>query len=76
MLIAERINRLTFYGHFGDAKLVAPGIVELRVHYGPGYRLYATRRGRQVVILLCAGDKGSQRRDIAKAMELSVLIKE
>jgi putative addiction module killer protein len=75
-LIAERINRLAFYGHFGDAKSVAPGIMELRVHYGPGYRLYATRRGKQVVILLCGGDKSSQRRDIAKAVELVALIKE
>ena len=75
-LIAERINRLAFHEHFGDAKSVAPGITELRVHYGPGYRLYATRRGKQVVILLCGGDKGSQRRDIAKAVELAAQIKE
>ena len=75
-LIAERINRLAFYEHFGDAKIVAAGITELRVHVGPGYRLYATRRGKQIVILLCGGDKGSQRRDIAKAVELAALIKE
>lgn len=75
-LIAERINRLGFYEHFGDAKVVAPGITELRVHYGPGYRLYATRRGKQVILLLCGGDKGSQRRDVAKAVDLAALIKE
>ena len=75
-LIAERINRLAFYEHFGDAKVVASGITELRVHCGPGYRLYATRRGKQVIILLCGGDKASQRRDIAKAIELAALIKE
>ena len=76
VLIAERINRLAFYEHFGDAKPVAPGIMELRVHYGPGYRLFASRRGKQIVILLCGGDKRSQRRDIAKAIEISALIKD
>lgn len=75
-LIAERINRLAFHEHFGDAKLVAPGIVEMRIHAGPGYRLYATRRGRQIVILLCGGDKGSQRRDIARAVTLAAEIEE
>jgi putative addiction module killer protein len=69
-------RRTAFYEHFGDAKIVAPGITELRVHFGPGYRLYITRRGKQIVILLCGGDKGSQRRDIAKAVELAALIKE
>jgi putative addiction module killer protein len=75
-LIAERISRLAFYEHFGDAKVVASGITELRVHYGAGYRLYLTRRGKQVVVLLCGGDKGSQRRDIARAIDLAALIKE
>jgi putative addiction module killer protein len=75
-LIAERINRLAFYEHFGDVKPVAAGIMELRVRYGPGYRLYAVRRGRQIIILLCGGDKGSQRRDIARAVELAAGIKE
>lgn len=75
-LIAERINRLAFHEHFGDAKSVAPGIMELRIHVGPGYRLYATRRGKQIVFLLCGGDKGSQRRDIANAVTLAALIKE
>ena len=73
-LIAERINRLAFHEHFGDVKVVAPGIMELRVHYGPGYRLYATRRGRQVIVLLCGGDKRSRRRDIARAIALAALI--
>lgn len=75
-LIAERINRLAFYEHFGDARIVAAGIIELRVHFGPGYRLYATRRGKRVVILLCGGDKGSQRRYIDKAVVLAALIRE
>ena len=57
-------------GHWGDVRPVGEGVSELRIHLGPGYRLYATRRGRAWVILLCGGDKDSQRRDIetAKAM--------
>ena len=54
-------------GHFGDAKSVGDGMSELRVDHGPGYRVYYTRRGAAVVILLCGGDKDSQQRDIAKA---------
>lgn len=74
--IAERISRLAFQEHFGDVKPVAAGILELRIHTGPGYRLYMTRRGNRVVVLLCGGDKGSQRRDIARAIELAKQIKE
>ena len=48
----------------------------MRVRYGPGYRLYAVRRGKQIIILLCGGDKGSQRRDMARAVELAADIKE
>ena len=58
-------------GNFGDHKSLGDGISELRIHYGPGYRVYYTRRGRVVVILLCGGDKDSQKRDIKKAKELS-----
>jgi putative addiction module killer protein len=76
VLIAQRVDRLAFYEHLGDAKAVAPGIMELRIHYGPGYRLYATHRGKQVVILLCGGDKRSQRRDIMRAVELAAQIEE
>ena len=52
---------------FGDAKSVGDGVSEMRVDYGPGYRLYHTRRGRAVVILLCGGDEGSRARDIKNA---------
>ena len=57
-------------GLFGDAKSVGDGVSELRVDYGPGYRLYFTRCGKVPVVLLCGGDKSSQDRDIksAKAM--------
>ena len=58
-------------GHFGDAKLLRDGVVELRIHYGPGYRLYVMRRGATVVVLLCGGDKASQRRDIERAKRIA-----
>ena len=64
--IRARIGRLRA-GHFGDAKPVGGGVHELRVHHGPGYRIYFGRQGRAVVVLLCAGDKAAQPRDIARA---------
>lgn len=68
--IKQRIGRL-HVGLFGDAKAISGGLCELRVDYGPGYRVYFVRRGDVLVILLCGGDKGSQRRDIARAKELA-----
>lgn len=56
-LIASRVDRLA-YGHAGDAAPVGEGIGELRIHYGPGYRIYFYRRDNTLVILLCGGDKG------------------
>ena len=68
-LIASRLDRLA-YGHAGDAAPVGEGISELRIHYGPGYRIYFHRQGNTVVILLCGGDKGSQAKDIKTAKRL------
>ena len=68
-LIASRLDRLA-YGHAGDAAPVGEGISELRIHHGPGYRIYFHRRGNTVVILLCGGDKGSQTKDIKTAKRL------
>lgn len=68
--VAERLRRLTL-GSFGDTKSVGDGVSELRIDYGPGYRVYYTRRGQVVVILLCGGDKGSQDRDVRRAKELA-----
>jgi putative addiction module killer protein len=67
--IASRLDRLA-YGHAGDAAPVGEGISELRIHHGPGYRIYFHRQGNTVVILLCGGDKTSQARDIKTARRL------
>ncbi len=64
--IRARINRIRL-GNFGDSKSVGGGVSELRVPYGPGYRVYFGRQGNQVVILLCGGDKRTQARDIETA---------
>ena len=58
-------------GHFGDWKAIDRTVSELRVHAGPGYRIYFTRRGDTLVILLAGGDKQSQRRDIESARRLA-----
>jgi putative addiction module killer protein len=69
-LIASRLDRLA-YGHAGDAAPVGEGISELRIHYGPGYRVYFQQRGNTVLLLLCGGDKGSQVKDINMAKRLA-----
>ena len=58
-------------GNFGDTRPVGDGISEMRVHYGPGYRLYFMREGATVIVLLCGGDKGSQQRAIERAKQLA-----
>lgn len=58
-------------GLLGDVKSVGDGVSELRVDYGPGYRLYFVRRGTEVVILICGGDKHTQERDIRRAKLLA-----
>jgi putative addiction module killer protein len=68
-LIDKRINRLE-KGSFGDVKHVGGGVVEIRIHHGPGYRVYYTRIGDQIIVLLCGGKKSTQRSDIAKAQEM------
>ncbi|MDD1498393.1 type II toxin-antitoxin system RelE/ParE family toxin [Agrobacterium sp. CNPSo 3708] len=67
--IQVRIDRLSV-GLFGDVKFF-DGIGEVRVDYGPGYRVYFTRKGNEIIILLCGGDKGSQRRDIERALMMA-----
>ena len=68
--ITVRIRRLSL-GDPGDVKPVGGGVSEMRIDYGPGYRLYFVRRGETVVVLLCGGDKRNQDRDIARALELA-----
>jgi putative addiction module killer protein len=64
--IRVRLGRLRL-GTLGDTKRVGEGVGELRLHAGPGYRVYYGREGNDVFILLCGGDKGSQTRDIERA---------
>jgi putative addiction module killer protein len=68
--IAARLDRLAA-GNPGDVQPVGDGVSELRIDYGPGYRVYFTRRGPVLVILLCGGDKSSQDRDIRQAKALA-----
>lgn len=68
--INARIRRLSL-GNPGDVKPVGEGVSELRIDYGPGYRVYFLQRGREVVILLAGGDKRTQQKDIQTALELA-----
>ncbi len=69
-MIATRLARMAA-GLEGDASPVGEGVSELRIHYGPGYRVYFQKRGAVLVVLLCGGDKGSQKRDIDTAKKLA-----
>lgn len=69
-VIFARLDRLA-YGHAGDVQPVGEGISELRIHHGPGYRVYFQRRGATIIVLLCGGDKGSQAKDIKAAKRLA-----
>lgn len=67
--ILARIESLR-QGNTGDSKSLGSGLHELRIHFGPGYRVYFTRKAGLVVLLLCGGDKSSQSKDIARAREI------
>ena len=69
-IIIRRIKRFA-QGNPGDTRNVGGGVFELRIHFGPGYRVYFVRRGIEIIVLLCGGDKGSQQSDIAKAKKLA-----
>lgn len=68
--ITARIRRMEM-GNPGDSKGVGRNLREMRIDYGPGYRIYYVQRGRQITILLCGGDKRTQRQDIKLAQQLA-----
>jgi len=68
--IIHRI-RSAEHGNFGDCEPVGEGVSEMRIHFGPGYRVYYTRRGEVIYLLLLGGDKSSQKRDIKHAIEMA-----
>lgn len=68
--VNARIRRLS-EGHAGDVKSVREGVLEMRIDYGPGYRVYFIRRGPVVLMLLVGGDKSTQETDIARAIEMA-----
>lgn len=69
LVILSRLDRIA-EGNFGDVAPIGEGISEIRIHYGPGYRLYFVKRDNTVVVMVCGGDKNSQSRDISKAKGL------
>lgn len=73
--IVHRI-RSAELGNFGDCEPVGAGVSEMRVHVGPGYRVYFTRRGEVVYLLLVGGDKSTQKRDIKRALEMARALEE
>ena len=69
-VIGLRINRIKTTGNLGDYKILADGINELRIAYGPGYRIYFVQQEEKIILLLNAGNKDSQQRDIEKAKKM------
>lgn len=65
--IRVRVTRAKF-GNLGDHKSIGFGVIELRINYGPGYRVYVGLQGSELIVLLCAGDKSTQAKDIMKAI--------
>lgn len=69
--INMRIRRITLTGNLGDTKSVGDGVYELRIDYGPGYRVYYSKRGKEILLLLIGGNKSSQQKDIEKAKKIN-----
>jgi len=70
-IIIRRIDQLAETGNFGDAEPIGNGLTELRIHFGPGYRVYCKQEGEAVVFVLWAGNKSDQKRDIKRAKQLA-----
>ncbi|EAA7555535.1 type II toxin-antitoxin system RelE/ParE family toxin [Salmonella enterica] len=68
--VLARIDRMKA-GNFGDSEPIGDGLSEVRIHYGPGYRVYFMQQGNVVVVLLCGGDKSSQSKDIKQAKQIA-----
>jgi putative addiction module killer protein len=73
--IAARIRRAAF-DNLGDVRPVGAGVSEMRIDYGPGYRVYFVERGKRLIVLLCGGDKSTQDRDIERAKAVARELKE
>mgnify|MGYP006328784165 FL=1 len=73
--IVARLDRVQ-YGNIGVCNSVGHGVSEMKIDYGPGYRIYFLKRGDELIILLAGGDKSSQKADIVKAKQISVLYKQ
>jgi len=73
--IKARLRRIEL-GNPGDIRPVGGGVSEMRIHYGPGYRVYLIERGIEVIVLLCGGDKSSQQKDIETARRMALQLKE
>ena len=70
-VINSRIAKLRIDEHFGKYKSVGHSVFELKIYYGPGYRVYFTKKGKRLILLLCGGDKSSQEHDIKKAHKMT-----
>lgn len=73
--IHARIDRAE-QGNFGNCEAVGEGVFEMRIHYGPGYRVYFRQTERTVYLLLAGGDKSTQKKDIARAIELAKMLED